>query len=98
MIVDRSILRGEQYLHVEGVLHLLQITDTHLMAHRGGRLLNVDTDESALAVINLAVRNNPDPDALLITGDMAGDGAATAYERLENYLKVFNTTSFWLPG
>jgi len=91
-------LRGEQNLPVDGVLHLFQVTDTHLMAESGGRLLNVDTDDSLAAVLDLAKRRSPGPDAMLITGDIAGDGAVGAYERMEAGLAPFGVPSFWLPG
>ncbi len=91
-------LHGEQHLDADGTLHLFQITDTHLMAEPGGRLLNVDTDQSLQAVVELAAAREQGPDALLITGDIAGDGAEAAYERMEEALKIFNAPSFWLPG
>lgn len=90
-------LAGEQSLPGSGSVRLLQITDTHLMAAPGGRLLNVDTDASLAAVIALAAQGEQ-ADALLITGDIAGDGAAAAYERLDLALAPLNAPSFWLPG
>jgi Icc protein len=35
---------------------------------------------------------------MLITGDIAGDGAVGAYERMEAGLASFGVLSFWLPG
>jgi 3',5'-cyclic-AMP phosphodiesterase len=90
-------LAGEQSLPVSGSVRLFQITDTHLMAAPGGRLLNVDTDASLAAVIALAGRAEQ-ADALLITGDIAGDGSGAAYERLDAALAPLNAPSFWLPG
>jgi Icc protein len=78
-------------------VRLLQITDTHLMAEAGGRLLNVDTDASLAAVVRLAATRDP-ATALLITGDIAGDGAAAAYQRLDDALRPLQAPSFWLPG
>lgn len=91
-------LRGSYSLSADGVLHLLQITDTHLMAEPGGTLLNMDTDDSLQAVIDTACASGFDPHALLITGDIAGDGDADAYRRLEQAISVFDAPSFWLPG
>lgn len=68
------------------------------MAERGGRLLNVDTDDSLDAVLELAKQRSPAPHAMLITGDIAGDGAVGAYERMEDALRPFAVPSFWLPG
>ena len=78
-------------------VRLLQITDTHLMAEPGGRLLNVDTDASLAAVTRLAA-TLPRADALLITGDIAGEGAVGAYQRLDTALQPLKAPSFWLPG
>ena len=51
MMVEGQLF-GEQYLSAGGSVRLLQITDTHLMGDSGGRLLNVDTDESLAAVMD----------------------------------------------
>lgn len=91
-------LQGDYLLTADGPLRLLQITDTHLMAECGGTLLNVDTDDSLRAVVDTALAGSHDPHALLITGDIAGDGAADAYRRLEHLLTSFGVPSFWLPG
>lgn len=91
-------LHGEVQLAADGVLRLCQITDSHLMASPGGTLLNVDTDKSLAAVVDLALETMPDMDAILVTGDIAGDGAASAYQRFEQAIGVLPAPSFWLPG
>lgn len=91
-------LRGEHQLANGETLTLIQVTDTHLMAEAGGRLLNVDTDDSLAAVIELVAQQQSDTDALLITGDIAGDGASSAYDRLAAALSALPAPSFWLPG
>jgi Icc protein len=68
------------------------------MAARGGRLLNVDTDDSLAAVLELVEARPEPPDALLITGDIAGDGAGDAYQRFAQALEAIPAPSFWLPG
>ena len=93
-----SPLRGDCLLSNSGTLTLVQVTDAHLMAAEGGRLLNVDTDDSLAAVLELVVANTAAPDGLLITGDIAGDGASDAYQRLARALDVIPAPSFWLPG
>ena len=93
-----NALRGDCTLAADGELRLLQITDMHLMAERGGTLLNMDTDDSLEAVVDTAVKRAHEPHALLITGDIAGDGSAAAYSRLEQALKPLGAPSVWLPG
>ncbi|EED36039.1 cyclic AMP phosphodiesterase [Luminiphilus syltensis NOR5-1B] len=92
-----GLLQGVEARQSGATLKLLQITDTHLMQQRGGRLLNVDTDASLSAVVALASQSLP-ADALLITGDIAGAGAGDAYYRLEEALSPLQAPSFWLPG
>ncbi len=86
-------------LHPAGdVVHLLQLTDTHLCAAPGGKLLGMDTDQSLQAVIELARREQPTIDAVLATGDLSDQGAETAYERLLDYFDGLCRQHFWLPG
>ena len=77
-----SALRGNYTLNNGDTLTLVQVTDAYLMGVRGGRLLNVDTDDSLAAVLELVEARPESPDALLITGDIAVDGAGDAYQRL----------------
>ena len=93
-----SALRGNYTLNNGDTLTLVQVTDAHLMAARGGRLLNVDTDDSLAAVLELVEARPEPPDALLITGDIAGDGAGDAYQRFAQALEAIPAQSFWLPG
>ena len=93
-----SALRGNYTLNNGDTLTLVQVTDAHLMAARGGRLLNVDTDDSLAAVLELVEARPEPPDALLITGDIAGDGAGDAYQRFAQALEAIPAPSFWLPG
>lgn len=94
----QSLLNGERTLDGDGILHILQITDTHLMAEPGGCLLNVDADASLAAVVALASSKLPAPDVVLVTGDISGDASSNAYHRLATALKPLTAPSFWLPG
>ncbi len=80
------------------VVHLLQLTDTHLCAETGGKLLGVDTDQSLQAVIALARSERPTVDAILATGDLSDQGAETAYRRLVDYFDGLCTQHYWLTG
>ncbi len=79
-------------------LHLVQLTDTHLCAERGGTLLDMDTDRSLRLVIQQVLRERRNIDALLCTGDLSDRGSRDAYLRLMGYLEAFDADSFWLPG
>jgi Icc protein len=79
-------------------VRLLQITDTHLFADPGGRLLGVDTLATLDAVIALAERDGPAFDAVLATGDMVHDGSPEGYDRLCERLSRFGCPVYGLPG
>jgi len=80
------------------VVRLLQLTDTHLCRESGGKLLGMDTDHSLQAVIDLALRERPQVDAVLGTGDMSNHGFLEAYQRLRQYFARFSAPQFWIPG
>ena len=79
-------------------VHLVQLTDTHLCAERGGTLLDMDTDRSLQLVIEHVLQERPVIDGLLCTGDLSDRGSRDAYLRLTEYLQAFSAESFWLPG
>jgi Icc protein len=77
-------------------LRVVQITDCHLSAEPGTRQLNIDTDRSLNAVLDL-IRRQRSCDVLLATGDLSDHGSAAAYQRLLDYTRDF-TEARWLPG
>lgn len=79
-------------------LRLVQITDCHLGERPGTRLLNVDTDRSLAAVIELVKRQQPRIDALLLTGDLSDNGSAAAYRRVQAATDGLAPEVRWLPG
>lgn len=90
-IIERIAVDGD-------ALQLVQLTDTHLCRDRGGRLLGMDTDHSLQCVIQQLLRERPAPHLLLGTGDLADNGADTAYTRLGEYFSQVPAPGFWLPG
>lgn len=77
---------------------VLQITDTHLGVEPNTPLLSMDTDDSLLAVLDLAGKVLPAPDLLLATGDLSDQGALNAYFRLRDYTRSVCQHQFWLLG
>jgi len=90
-------LSGETALATSGSARVIQLSDTHLMAEPGGRLVGIDTDQSLAAVCRL-IAQQEHVDALLLTGDLAGDESEKAYERLCSLIEPLGIPSFWLPG
>ena len=80
------------------VVRVVQLTDTHLCQSKGGKLLGMDTDHSLQAVINQVLRECPQAELLLGTGDLSDRGAKEAYERLQGYFQQVPCHSCWLPG
>lgn len=88
-----------QQLSVQGeTVRIAQITDTHLTAYEGGKLLGVNTDRTLKAVIDLAQQEREAPHLVLATGDLADAGAANAYRRAIDYFGMLTPHQFWLPG
>ncbi|MEP6389796.1 MAG: 3',5'-cyclic-AMP phosphodiesterase [Halioglobus sp.] len=77
---------------------LVQVTDCHLSQSRGGTLLEMDTDDSLSAVLQIVREERTALDLILATGDLSDHGAEGAYRRLLGYLDDFNVPHCWLPG
>lgn len=92
-----TALTGATRLDTANTSRIVQLSDTHLMASQGGTLLGLDTDRSLAAVCRLLASLEP-IDALLLTGDLAGDEADSAYQRLDLAVSSLGVPSFWLPG
>lgn len=78
-------------------LRVVQITDCHLGDEPGVPLLNIDTDRSLAAVLELIRAQQPACDLLLATGDLSDHGSIAAYRRLQHYTRDF-AEARWLPG
>lgn len=79
-------------------LRILQISDPHLFAHTGKKLLNVDTDKSFKGVIRHIVEHEVHVDAVLATGDIAQDGSPQAYQRFLDLTGPIAPLLRGLPG
>lgn len=77
-------------------LTLVQVTDTHLTGDSDGTLLGMNTERSARQVIDAALASQQ-PDCVLVTGDIAADGQAAAYEQLNGFFN-HRVPTLWLPG
>ena len=92
-----SALSGVATLNTAASSCVVQLSDTHLMRESSGQLVGIDTDRSLAAVCRLVAAQGS-IDALLLTGDLAGDEAEEAYGRLDEALSPLGIPSFWLPG
>ncbi|WP_234418441.1 3',5'-cyclic-AMP phosphodiesterase [Dongshaea marina] len=87
-----------QTTSTDGVIRLLQITDTHLFAEASARLLGVTTFDSYSAVID-AIEAHPEPyEAVLATGDISQDQSDESYQKFIQQVKRLQKPTYWLPG
>lgn len=77
---------------------IAQITDTHLFAESQETLLGVPTAESLSAVIEQIQTFNPQPDRLLLTGDLSQDETLASYQQLYRTIQPLNIPTYWVPG
>jgi len=77
---------------------IAQITDTHLFAESQETLLGVPTAESLSAVIEEIQHLNPQPDRLLLTGDLSQDETLASYQHLYQQIQPLNIASYWVAG
>ncbi|HET7369283.1 MAG TPA: phosphodiesterase [Gammaproteobacteria bacterium] len=82
---------------MDGTLHVIQITDTHLFADDGARMHDVDSRESLVRVLE-AIAADESPNLLLLTGDLAQDESREAYRRVAEALAPLNVPALALPG
>lgn len=79
-------------------LRLVQISDCHLTARAGERVLDVDPLATLGRVVAHARAGDWPPDAVLATGDLVADGSLEAYRRLRPILVGLEVPVFALPG
>ncbi|NEP81399.1 MAG: hypothetical protein F6K17_09110 [Okeania sp. SIO3C4] len=65
-----------------------QITDTHLFADpTEGKMYGLPTESSFLKVLEKLKQLQPQPDVLLLTGDLSQDETSESYQRLASLPK-----------
>jgi Icc protein len=79
-------------------LKIIQISDVHLGKDKGSILLGVKTHESFKAVIELVKREQPQLDAILLSGDLSQDASPAAYESLADTLQILKAPVYAIPG
>lgn len=79
-------------------LRIVQISDCHLFADAGQRLLEVDTRLSLARVLDDIGARQPGADLLLASGDLAQDESAGAYRHFAACFAASGPPVFWIPG
>lgn len=78
------------------VLRIAQITDTHLYADPGGKLLGLNTRLCLQQVVALAADRNPQ--LVVATGDLTHDGSPVAYQQVRECFDRLRLPVYCLPG
>ncbi|NJL39587.1 MAG: 3',5'-cyclic-AMP phosphodiesterase [Leptolyngbyaceae cyanobacterium SM1_4_3] len=79
-------------------LLVAQLTDTHLFADESQELLGLATAKSLSVVLDYLQKLQPQPDLLLLTGDLSQDETAESYHRLHHAVLPLKIPAYWLPG
>ena len=77
---------------------IAQVTDIHLFADENQELLGLLTTRSFKAVVERLLSLQPQPDLLLLTGDLSQDGTPESYDRVQKLLSPLKTPTYWIPG
>jgi len=79
-------------------LHVLQLSDLHVLADSGGRLLGVDTLQTLEAALRAGAGSGP-VDAVVISGDIVHEPTRDAYARAADMVRAhLLAPTLWLPG
>jgi 3',5'-cyclic-AMP phosphodiesterase len=79
-------------------LRLLQITDTHLYREPAGTLLGFNTHDSFNRIVELIRAQQPNPDIIVATGDIAQDASRESYLRFAQTVSMLGAPFYWIPG
>jgi Icc protein len=83
----------------DGSVRLLQVTDPHLFGDESRTIYGVQTAVSFRKVLAEAFApGTPRPAAILVTGDIADDHSAAAYDNFRRALHPYGLPVFCLPG
>lgn len=79
-------------------VRILQLTDFHLLANPQQTMMGINTEQSFLALLDMAARHIDGFDLVLMTGDLAQDPVNGTYLRLRNHLGLLPLPCYCLPG
>jgi 3',5'-cyclic AMP phosphodiesterase CpdA len=77
---------------------IAQLTDTHVVPEGRLALRCVDTNACLARAVESLLREDPQPDAVLVTGDLVDAGTAASYAMLRTLLAPLKAPVFLVPG
>src|SRR5699024_2790628 len=81
-----------------GIMLIAQLSDPHLMPAGEYAFGRIDTNQLLAQAVDRIMRLDPQPDFVLMTGDLANDGAAGSYEELRRRLAPLPMPCYLMPG
>jgi Icc protein len=79
-------------------IKIVQISDLHVLPAPGEKLLGIDTGFYFNSVLEQALHEHPQPDLLLLTGDLAQTPIASSYRQIYAALEKVDIPAVCLPG
>jgi 3',5'-cyclic-AMP phosphodiesterase len=79
-------------------LHVVQLSDLHLFASPELVWKNCNTSESFHAVVQRVKALIPQPDVLILTGDLSQDETPESYGHLHAAIAPLQIPTYWIPG
>lgn len=79
-------------------LVIAQLTDTHLFADEDQTLKDCPTVLSFQAVLDSVAQLQPQPNLLLLTGDLSQDETLSSYHQLHSRITPLGIPTYWIPG
>ena len=75
-----------------------QITDTHLFAEFDRTWKGLSTARTLKTVLQHLQQIQPQPDVLMLTGDLSQDETPQSYELLASLISPLKIPAYWIPG
>jgi 3',5'-cyclic-AMP phosphodiesterase len=79
-------------------LRIAQLTDSHLFGDPSQTMLGCATNQTFQRAISQLQALTPQPDLMLLTGDLSQDDSEASYENLHRAIAPLNIPTHWLPG
>ena len=79
-------------------LLVAQLTDTHLFADANQTMKDCPTVLSFQAVLNSVAQLQPQPDLMLLTGDLSQDETIASYQQIHSRITPLDIPTYWIPG
>ncbi len=77
---------------------IVHLSDTHIPATENEDLLGFFPYESLKLILQEIAELDPQPEAIIVTGDMVASGAESEYTLFKTLLSQLKIPVYWLPG